>query len=84
MRAAFSTLGELLGLGIVVYGLFMWLPVVGTVALGLGLFAISFMASFPPRDTGVAQSKPRAATDNQFAPPHLATVTDLGMTSDDR
>ena len=42
MRDVFTSAGEIVGLGLVAFGLGMMLPAAGVIAAGLGLFAVSY------------------------------------------
>lgn len=86
MRATLTTLGELAGLAIVVYGVCMIYPPVGVIVLGIGVFCVSLMSSYPPVSGTGSRTPDQERSDRMEAgkPPQLAAVTDLGLLGGDQ
>lgn len=87
MRSALTTLGEMIGLGVFAGGFFLMYPPLGVVVLGLGIFAISYVASLPALNTAGRASEAQSVQTGYDASgevgPGLAVVHDLGMTGGD-
>ena len=89
MRAAITTLGEVVGVGVFAAGFFLMYPPLGVVVLGLGIFAVSYVASLPALNiAGRASSGDASSASVGFdasgdVGPGLAVVHDLGLTGGD-